>query len=604
MPVPALFSRYLLHVQLLWRAAPRLSMLCALLEAVSAGAATVSLIASGHLIGSLPAAIRGGPGSAAAAHTWHWLIVTVLVLLVGPLASAIAGGAEEVVSSRYLGRYYDLALDTAIRPYGVAHLEDQATAHRMAEITGATRDWLFLAGLGGTWRFFSARLAGIGAVVVVAQWCWWVPLISIAAWSALSRAVTRWNSARFDELIEVTGTDRRRANYLRLLLSGRASAKELRLFGLLDWLRDTYVGTWERTMAAVSRNRANAVRSTIGPMSLVLAVTAGAFALLARDSATGRVGTAALVTVVQGVLALSAFGPRGDAQASLARVTATLAQLASYRRDLGLPFLPPEPGGETEPRNESQPAGVALRGVSFAYPASDRDILANLDLDIPAGQSIAIVGVNGAGKSTLIKLLCGLYPVRTGTLRVAGRDPATDPAARRRIAVIFQEFLRYPLSLRANVEAGAGWRPVETLEAIGRDTGIVAEPWDRILSAEFDGGTDLSGGQWQRVALARAFAAVSVGAGLLILDEPTAALDVRAEAELFEKLLRLSRGITTILVSHRLSSVRHADRIVVIDGGRVIEDGTHTELLARGGEYAHMFRLQAARFELAKGGAR
>jgi ATP-binding cassette subfamily B protein len=253
--------------------------------------------------------------------------------------------------------------------------------------------------------------------------------------------------------------------------------------------------------------------------------------------------------------------------------------------------------------------GVRLEKVTFTYRGRERPTLDGLELEIPAGQSLAIVGENGAGKSTLIKLLCGLYEPDAGRIVLDGG--ATPLESRGRIAVIFQDFVRYPLTLRENVGFGHAARMNDdaALEAALRDAGgahlFAALPhgWSTVLSRELTGGAELSGGQWQRVALARALAAVRGGAGLLILDEPTAALDVRAETELFARFLEVTRGITTVLVSHRLSSVRHADRIVVIDEGRVAEDGTHDALLRAGGRYARMYALQAERFAGVAAGA-
>jgi ATP-binding cassette subfamily B protein len=225
-----------------------------------------------------------------------------------------------------------------------------------------------------------------------------------------------------------------------------------------------------------------------------------------------------------------------------------------------------------------------------------------LDLVIPAGQSLAIVGENGAGKTTLIKLLCGLYEPEAGDILIDGVSDLSR--ARNRMAVIFQEFVRYELPLRANVGFGCLALAGETdqLEVALRDAGgaellkTLPAGWDSVLARGYDHGVDLSGGQWQKVALARALAAVRGGAGLLILDEPTANLDVRAETELFDRFLEITKGVTTILVSHRLSSVRRVDRIVVISEGRITEDGTHEELLRRRGRYATMYTLQAERF--------
>lgn len=252
--------------------------------------------------------------------------------------------------------------------------------------------------------------------------------------------------------------------------------------------------------------------------------------------------------------------------------------------------------------------------MTFTYPSRTEPVFRHVDLHIPAGQSVAIVGVNGVGKSTLIKLLCGLYPPDGGTVRIDRADPAGDDVARRRVATIFQDFTRYQLSLADNVALPllGGATPDEELrataeralyDAAGADVLTrLDDNWDTILEPGYAGGTDLSGGQWQRVALARALSAVATGAGVLVLDEPTAALDVRAEAEIFSRFLEVTRGVTTILVSHRLSSVRHAERIVVLGPDGVVQDGSHDGLLSQGGPYADMFHLQAARFAAAGGG--
>ncbi|HWI03108.1 MAG TPA: ABC transporter ATP-binding protein, partial [Acidimicrobiales bacterium] len=247
-----------------------------------------------------------------------------------------------------------------------------------------------------------------------------------------------------------------------------------------------------------------------------------------------------------------------------------------------------------------------FEGVRFAYPGTTRDVFTDLDLTIHPGTSLAIVGGNGAGKTTLIKLLARMHEPQGGIIRVDGTPlDHFDPAAwRRRLAVIFQDFVRYELPAADNVGFGG-------VGLLGDDRALSAAAtkagaadlihrlpagWDTPLNRQYTGGADLSGGQWQRVALARALFAVEAGAGILVLDEPTANLDVRAEAALFEDFLDLTRGLTTILISHRFSTVRHADRIVVLEGGCVVEDGSHDELLAAGGRYAGMFRLQAARF--------
>src|SRR6266850_1108722 len=216
---------------------------------------------------------------------------------------------------------------------------------------------------------------------------------------------------------------------------------------------------------------------------------------------------------------------------------------------------------------------------------------------------LAIVGENGAGKTTLINLLCGFYEPTAGRIVVDGVDLAEidKRAWQRRIAAVFQDFAKYPLTLRENVVLGHPGRAAdyETRIRAGQRAGIMElveglpQNWNTVLSKKFEGGTDLSGGQWQRVALARAMFALECGAGVLLLDEPTANLDVRAEAALYDRFLDLTAGLTTIVVSHRFSTVRRADRIVVLEGGRIVESGSHDQLIALDGRYARMFDLQA-----------
>ena len=241
---------------------------------------------------------------------------------------------------------------------------------------------------------------------------------------------------------------------------------------------------------------------------------------------------------------------------------------------------------------------IRFRDVTFAYPGG-APVLDHFDLTIPAGSSLAIVGQNGAGKTTLAKLLCRLYDPQSGAIEVDGVDLRNVRA--RRVA-------------RPRDGGVPGFHPLRAAAARQRRPGRRAgrrDPWprstrpaprdlatlDTVLARGYDGGTDLSGGQWQRVALARALCAVNLGAGLVLLDEPTAQLDVRGEAEIFDRILAATRHCTTILISHRFSTVRHADRICVLEHGRVIELGTHDELMALGGRYRTMFDLQAQRFQ-------
>jgi ABC-type multidrug transport system fused ATPase/permease subunit len=248
---------------------------------------------------------------------------------------------------------------------------------------------------------------------------------------------------------------------------------------------------------------------------------------------------------------------------------------------------------------------IRFRDVTFAYPSGgSAPVLSGFDLTIPAGSSLAIVGQNGAGKTTLAKLLCRLYDPQAGAIEIDGVDLRDfDLAAwRERITAVFQDFIRFELPLRDNVAPREGSHAPDAavLAALEEAGASHLASLDTVLARGYEGGTDLSGGQWQRVALARALCAVRLGAGVVLLDEPTAQLDVRGEAEIFDRILTATRQCTTILISHRFSTVRHADRICVLEHGKVIELGTHEELMAlgAGGRYRTMFDLQAQRFEV------
>jgi ABC-type multidrug transport system fused ATPase/permease subunit len=254
---------------------------------------------------------------------------------------------------------------------------------------------------------------------------------------------------------------------------------------------------------------------------------------------------------------------------------------------------------------------IRFLGVTFSYPGGS-PVLDGFDLTIPAGTSLAIVGQNGAGKTTLAKLLCRLYDPQSGAIEIDGVDlRQLDVASwRERLAAVFQDFIRFEWPLRDNVNpdsshgfgtagarSGTDEDVLQALEAAGASH---LASLDTVLARGYDEGTDLSGGQWQRVALARALCAVRLGAGVVLLDEPTAQLDVRGESEIFERILHATRHCTTILISHRFSTVRHADRICVLEHGRVVELGTHDELMAKRGRYRTMFDLQAQRFNSAE----
>ncbi len=251
-----------------------------------------------------------------------------------------------------------------------------------------------------------------------------------------------------------------------------------------------------------------------------------------------------------------------------------------------------------DPPSQCQREKSVFATSRFPIQRPSTPVLEGFDLTIPAGTSLAIVGQNGAGKTTIAKLLCRLYDPQEGSIEVDGVDlRALDlDSWRSRVTAVFQDFIRFELPLRDNVAPG-GAPDDAILKALAEAGASNLAGLDTILARGYPGGTDLSGGQWQRIALARALCAVRLGAGVVLLDEPTAQLDVRGESEIFDRILAATRHTTTILISHRFSTVRQADRICVLEHGKVVELGTHDELMAANGRYRTMFDMQASRFD-------
>jgi len=594
--------RYAAFTDILWRSSRRwtgLAVGCAVLAGLLPA---VTIIASGVLVGSAGGVASGGLSSTAGHRAVTALVVFGAVSVLYALVGAAQGYATSALTAHYVVAMDDRLAAVSLGPDRIAHLEDVPTARQLAAAVEAGREGVNLGGPGDALVVLQMRLSAFVAALILFAYQWWAPLLMAAGWLIFGWTLGRWVNTLYDELIQVTGSDRRRAEYLRGVLHGQGTAKEIRIFGLADWLVGRYADVWMSAMRLVWRNRQR-TSGLIGAGIVAMVLANGlVISLLGHDAFTGHLSTGRLVVFVQAMFATVSLGLIGDPQWNAGRAAGT----AEHVRDLGRRFGRNDRPAAGTPAAEHAGAGVELRGVRFTYPSRERPTLDGLDLSVPPGQSLAIVGVNGAGKSTLIKLLAGLYAADSGSITIDGIDAATGNLTelRARVAVVFQDFLRYELPLRDNIGFGnlalrgdADRLAVPLDEAGG--TAVLDRldgDWDTVLSAAYDGGTDLSGGQWQRVALARALTAVHGGAGLLILDEPTAALDVRAEVELFERLLSVVGGVTTILVSHRLSSVRHADRIVVVADGRIAEDGTHDELLAAGGLYARMFTLQAQRF--------
>jgi ATP-binding cassette subfamily B protein/ATP-binding cassette subfamily C protein len=427
---------------------------------------------------------------------------------------------------------------------------------------------------------------------------WSVLLIAIASVPAfvaeakLSGESFRLNTWRAPEA--------RRQNYLEWILTRDSHVKEVKLFNLGSLVLQRYRALFDKFYA---EDRALALRKSAAGVALgFVSLTAfyGAYAFMAVRAALGA------ITLGDLTLYLSVFRQGQSAIQSALASIGSLYEDGLFMSNL-FDYLDIGTGGELPrrlpplhpARARAQP--IEFRGVSFRYPGSEKWVLRGVDLQLAAGEKMALVGENGAGKSTLIKLLMRLYDPNEGAILYGGVDLRDMDARdlRDRIGVLFQDFVRYQFTAKENV--GVGWVPAiddrARIERAVDDGGArpvidqLPQKLDTMLGGWFEEGHELSGGQWQKIALARAFMRDSE---VLVLDEPTAALDAEAEFELFRRLQELAKERTAILISHRFSTVRRADRIAVLRDGRVEELGTHEELLARNGRYAHLFKLQAS----------
>ncbi|MDQ6708222.1 MAG: ABC transporter ATP-binding protein/permease, partial [Acidobacteriota bacterium] len=425
----------------------------------------------------------------------------------------------------------------------------------------------------------------------------WLMVLLVAAVLPSFLGETHFTSLAYSVLYKWT-PQRRELDYLRMLGASNQSAKEVKIFGLGNYLAERYRRIAERVFA---ENQSLAIRR------------AGYGSLLNLLSTGGYYGAYAVVLLrtLAGGLSLGNFTFLTRAFASsrsyIEKILSSFSDVseqALYLQDL-FEFFDMQPSIRSLPNSLPAPRpirkGFEFQNVSFAYPGAERMVIRNINFRLEPSEKVALVGQNGAGKTTLVKLLARLYDPSGGRIVLDGvdlRDYSVDDL-RKEIGVIFQDYLRYDLKVSENI----GFGKIEDLEDRARIEGAarkslasdvierLAGGMDQIVGRRFEGGVDLSGGEWQKIALARAYMR---DAQLLILDEPTATLDARAEYEVFLRFADLTRGRMSVLISHRFSTVRMAGRILVLANGEVEEQGTHRELVDRGGHYAELFELQAA----------
>ena len=559
---------------LVWQASPRALLASVGLKLLNGLALGAALLLGRDLVASVLAAGAHQSGFLAVAPQLAAVIGTIVLL---GLVTAAGREVREVLSETTARHAKERIIDVAAAVELSAY-ETPSFHNRLARAaTGEHRPIQLVDGLIGA-------IGDVASIVGIT--------VALLAVQPLLAGVFKAGQALFGFHMRMTAATRAR-DYLYRLLTRKDPAKEVRAFGLTGYLTDRHARLYDLHMTELRRTARRRFRIAVtGIAILALALGAGITGLLALAT-NGTLGLAEAATAGGALLIL------GERVMTLVNDIGNIYEAGLFVEDYTT-FLATAPvdhattGSLPAPLNFDR---ITVEAVTFTYPSADGPALRDVSLDIPAGSVVALVGENGSGKTTLAKLLCRLYLPDSGTVRWDETDTSqVDPyQLRRRIAVIFQDFAHFDLSARENIGLGAV-EHIEDLPVVreaarhaGADSYLIALPdgYDTILSPEYDGGRDLSVGQWQRVALARAFIR---DAPLIILDEPTAALDPRAEHQLFTSIRKLYAGRTVLLISHRYSTVREADHIYVLHNGQIVERGSHDRLLALGGTYAEIGR--------------
>ncbi|MGH9180677.1 MAG: ABC transporter ATP-binding protein [Acidimicrobiales bacterium] len=583
---------------LLVRSSPRSVAGLVIVQVVAGLAPTVVVAAGATLLDNASTAANSDTARRA---TVLAMVAVALALAVARIADAVVSMLNSLVNHRFGAAVDGARMEAVAALPGLAHFDQPDLASAIQASQWATQAGAIVNYAGYFLRWFSQA---VGAAVVAARIGWWVPvLLALTPWSG---AIVAWRHIGAQRALRMARmTSFRHAGYGAELAVGLDPAREVRLFGIGAWLLERQDKKWHEAMDPVMADMRRELRSAlvVGAAKAIVSVIPFVVAhqrFRAGDLSAGDFSAAVIaIGVFLGAMRwLETFPAEARASAQFLPDLFALVDLAGSDPRLSVTGIASPPVAPV--------AGIRFEGVHFTYPGTDRPVLDGLDLWIPAGSSLALVGDNGAGKSTVVKLLCRFYDPDEGRITLDGVDLRDLDLAewRRRMAVVFQEFIHFPLTAAANIGAGCVDRAddgalLQTAAGQAKADDVIArlpEGWDTVLAREF-GGVDLSGGEWQRMALARAMAGrLGRQASVLVLDEPTAALDVRLEHDIFQRFAGLTEGLTTLLISHRFSTVRMAEAVAVLEGGRMVEHGSHDDLVAAGGRYAELYGLQARRF--------
>jgi ATP-binding cassette, subfamily B, bacterial len=534
----------------------------------------------------------------------RWVVWAAVVALLIATVPAINDAATATLAREIELEFRNDLLTTVSSRLSVAQLEQPAVQELVAASRGlVSEDRGPGATVRGYGHFLPNKLAGLFLIGILASFHWWLG-VAVLVSSLLIRRMTLVLWFRSLEVLHGDVDGIRRADYLRNLALQRDTAREVQLFGLGDWIVLRHAEQWTRSMRSAWERRSVVGIQMLAVAASVFVVAGLAAVVIVQGLVGGQIGAGDAVALSGALTALIYLGGLQPEADMPIRYGFESVQAVQQAKSMALGRHPG--AGTTTGDPEDGPVAISVDNLSFEY-LPQRPVLKNVSFRILPGQTVAFVGENGAGKTTLMKLMAGLLEPSEG-----GIASLLPDGARRRyethlpaVSAVFQDFGRYELSLRDNVCLGrdaSGRFGEERFQKVVQAAGITAllealpDGAETVLSASHPGGVDLSGGQWQRVALARALYGVESGSSLLILDEPTASLDIRGELEFFDELMVAAATTTKLLVSHRFSTVRRADLICVMERGEIVETGSHTELMNLKGRYAEMYGLQADRY--------